>query len=60
MCRNSAQHKNRLPRAVRESPSLEEFKESVCGTGDMVHIIQCERGGELMAGFDDLRGLFQL
>ena len=48
---------HRLPREVEGSPSLEAFKNRVymalrdMGSG--------HGGGRLMAGLDDLRGLFQ-
>ena len=49
--------KHRLPRKVKESPSLEVFK----GRGDVAQrdMVSRHGGDGLMVGLDDLSALFQ-
>lgn len=48
---------NRLPREVMESPSPDGFKR--CVHVALRDTVQCHGGSALMAGFGDLRDLFQ-
>lgn len=52
-------HWNRLPRAGMESPPLEYSKKVFVALGTWFIWFSGKHGDGLMAGFDDLRGLFQ-